>query len=150
MSPLRSYTLVLALNFQVTFMLCERLWYVSSFCSGGLSGSLCLFPRCPHSLCVRSCSCQRDRLLTELILKCAVMWHKSSLRSQLQTPFVHRNIDSSRRAWLTVSFCVTAPVGQAPKLQQAGLAITSSVAEDPLNTWEGIYKDWMSRVIWRC
>lgn len=89
MSLLRSCELVFTLNFGDTFMLCEWLCYFTSFCSGSLSGFFCLFfpPACPHFLCVHSCSCQPDRLLTELILKCGMIWHKSSLRSQLKTTF---------------------------------------------------------------
>lgn len=127
--------------------LCSANYYVTSFCSGRLSVFFCLFPPCPHFLGVPSCSCQRDRLLTELILKCAMIWHKSSLRLQLKTPSMHRNTDSNRRAWLAVSFCVTAPVGQMSKIQQVGVSITSSQAEDLFNT-EDVYRDLISWVMY--
>lgn len=148
MSPLRSYESVLALNFQVTFMLCEWLCYFSSLCSGRLSGFFCLFPPCPHFLCVLSCSCQRDRLLTELILKRAMIWHKSSLRLQLKklpscttTPTPAGELDS------LCHFNVTAAVGQVSEMQHVGLSITSSQAEDLFNMRREIYKDFIYRVI---
>ena len=62
--------------------LCSMNDYVSSLLSAladsqDCSLSLSLSPPRPHFLCMHSCSCQCDRLLTELILKGAVVWHKS-------------------------------------------------------------------------
>lgn len=103
-------------------------------------------PPCPHFLCVRSCSCQHDRLLTELILKCATIWHKSSLRLQLKkTPSCAAIPTPAAELRLAVSSCVTAALGQVSNTQQVGLGVASSQADDRFKEKEDIYKDLWSR-----